>query len=84
MTGLNRFVASLPGYPNCYVVHPYPGLADGSVTLTAWGWTHAVELADTAAMEAFAADHRNQAPRFIEECGASGRITSSGPSHDAP
>lgn len=81
---LEGFVESLPGYPNCYVIHPYPGLADGGVTLTAWGWADAVDLEDTAAMEAFAADHRNQGPRFIEECGASGSVVSSGTSHDAP
>ena len=82
---LQAFVEGLQGYPGCYVVHPYPGVPDGSVTLTSWGWTHTVELSDETAMDAFVEDHRNQAPLFIDNaCGYSPPAPAPTTPDDAP
>ncbi len=77
------FVESLPGYPGCYVAHPYSGVADGEATLTAWGWTRTVEIGDTDAMDAFVAAHRNNGPLFIDGACGAGAPDSAAPTPDA-
>ncbi len=81
LADLQSFVEGLEGYPGCYIVQPYPGVPDGSVTLTSWGWTHTAELSDKTAMDEFVIDHRNQAPLFLDNnCGPGG--DSSAPSSE--
>lgn len=85
LADLQAFVEGLQGYPGCYVVHPYQGVPDGSVTLTSWGWTHTAELSDTTAMDDFVIDHRNQAPLFIDNaCGYSPAAPAPTTPDDAP
>lgn len=68
---LRQLVEGLPGYPGCYVVHPYAGVPRGSVTLTAWGWTQQVAGVDSFLIRTFAADHVNAGPQFLgPSCGA--------------
>ena len=68
---LHGYAEALFGFPACYVIHPYSGIPEGDVTLTAWNWTDTMELEDKAAMGAFVNDHRNRAPLFIDQqCGA--------------
>jgi len=62
---LKAFVEGLPGYPGCYLVNPYPGIQDGQVVMTAWGWTHEVKADNTNEMDQFAKDHRNKGPLYI-------------------
>ena len=82
LAGLLSFVETLPDYPGCYVAHPYPGVPDGEVTLTAWGWTHTVPLADTAEMEAFVESHRNQGEAYLgPDC--TGAAADAAPTPDA-
>ena len=57
-TELQAFVESLPGYPDCYVVHPHEGVAEGDIQLTAWGWLDTVTPSETDAMRNFVDDHR--------------------------
>lgn len=59
-TELEAFVASLSGYPDCYVVQPHFAVDEGEITLTAWGWTHTVTPSDTDAMRNFVEDHRDE------------------------
>ncbi len=71
VTDLRQLVEALPGYPGCYVVHPYAGVPAGSVTLTAWGWTQQVAGVDRFAIQTFADDHVNAGPQFLGlSCGA--------------
>ena len=71
LSDLRLFVEALPGYPGCYVAHPYAAVPAGSVTLTAWGWTQEVAGVDRFLMETFVDDHVNQGPQFVGlSCGA--------------
>ncbi len=71
VTDLRQLVEALPGYPGCYVVHPYDGVPAGSVTLTAWGWTQQVAGVDRFLIQTFADDHVNAGPQFLGlSCGA--------------
>ncbi len=80
LADLQAFVEGQPGYPGCYVVHPYPGVPEGSVTLTSWGWTHTAELSDKTVIDAFVTDHRNQAPMFLDNnCGPGGDFSPPSP-----
>lgn len=68
---LRQLIESLPGYPGCYILHPYEGIPAGSVTMTAWGWTQNVTGADPFLIQTFADDHVNQGPQFLgPSCGA--------------
>ena len=68
---LRQLVEALPGYPGCYVVHPYAGVPAGSVTVTAWGWIQEIAGVDRFLMQTFAADHLNQGSQFHgPSCGA--------------
>ena len=71
VSDLRAFVESLPGYPACYVVHPYAAVPSGSVTLTSWGWTQEVAGVDRFLMETFVNDHVNLGAQFLDpSCGA--------------
>ena len=71
VTDLRQLVEALPGYPGCYVVHPYAGVPAGSVTLTAWGWTQQVAGVDRFLIQTFATDHLNDGPQHLDlSCGA--------------
>ena len=71
VSDLRLFVESLPGYPGCYVVHPYAAVPSGSVTLTSWGWTQQVAGVDRFLMETFVDDHVNLGAQFLGlSCGA--------------
>ncbi len=87
LAGLRSFIEGLPGYPGCYVAHPYAGVAEGEVVLTAWGWTHTAAVGDTDEMELFATNRKNQAPLFIDgSCGASleGAAATASPAQETP
>lgn len=65
-------VDNLPGFPACYVVHPFEGIEEGRITLTAWGWMQSFETVDRNGMRAFIDDHRNEAPVYLGvDCGFS-------------
>ncbi len=84
LAGLLSFVETQPGYPGCYVVHPYASVPDGEATLTAWGWTHTVPLTDTAGMEAFVESHRNQGEAYLgPDCAAAPAPTGAFPTPEA-
>ena len=71
VTDLRQLVEALPGYPSCYLVHPYAGVPTGSVTLTAWGWTQEVAGVDRFLLQTFADDHLNQGAEYLgPSCGA--------------
>ena len=71
VTDLRQLVEALPGYPGCYVLHPYAGVPSGSVTLTAWSWTQQVAGVDRFLIQTFANDHVNAGPQFLgPSCGA--------------
>ena len=71
VTDLRQLVEALPGYPGCYVVHPYADVPAGSVTLTAWGWSQQVASVDRFLLQTFADDHVNNGPQFLGlSCGA--------------
>ena len=71
LTDLRQLVEALPGYPGCYVVHPYAGVPAGSVTLTAWGWTREIAGVNRLLMQTFVDDHINQGAQFLSaSCGA--------------
>ena len=61
-TELEAFVASLPGYPDCYVVQPHADIDEGEIQLTAWGWLDNVTPSETGAMRDFVDDHRANGP----------------------
>ncbi|MEX2431213.1 MAG: DUF3105 domain-containing protein [Dehalococcoidia bacterium] len=67
---LRSFVEGLPGYPACYVMHPYPEVPEGAVVLTSWGWTQQLNGVDRTGMADFVNDHRNQGDEFLNtNCG---------------
>ncbi|MCH8848935.1 MAG: DUF3105 domain-containing protein [Chloroflexi bacterium] len=71
VTDLRQLVEALPGYPGCYLMHPYAGVPSGSVTLTAWGWTQQVAGVDRFLIQTFANDHLNDGPQHLDlSCGA--------------
>lgn len=59
---LQAFVEGLPGYPDCYVLHPHAGVDEGDIQLTAWGWLDTVTPSETDAMRDFVDDHRANGP----------------------
>ena len=59
---LQAFVEDLPGYPDCYVLHPHAGVDEGEIRLTAWGWLDSVTPSETGAMRDFVDDHRANGP----------------------
>lgn len=71
---LRAFVEGLDGYPDCYLMQPHSAVAEGGVSLAAWGWTTEppVALDDTAAMQAFVNDHRANGPDSPGDGGCDG------------
>ena len=72
-TELEAFVASLPGYPDCYIVQPHAAVDEGEITVTAWGWINTLTPSETNAMRDFVDDHRANtldAESRGESCGA--------------
>lgn len=72
-TELQAFVASLPGYPDCYVVQPHADVAEGEIELAAWGRLDTVTPSETGAMRDFVDDHRANTPDaevLGESCGS--------------
>ena len=76
---LQAFVESQPGYPGCFLMQPNASVAEGTVTLTAWEWLETYPGVDEVGMQAFIADHRNDAPLFVSNtCGAAPDTSTSG------
>ncbi len=73
VAGLRAFVEGLDGYPDCYVMQPHSAVAEGAVSLAAWGWTTEPPVApdDTTAMRSFVDSHRANGPDSPDGgCGA--------------
>jgi hypothetical protein len=82
---LQAFVESQAGYPGCFLMQPNTSVAEGTVTLTAWEWLETYPSVDEVGMQAFIADHRNDAPLFVSNtCGAASELSAAdAPSTDA-
>ena len=59
---LQAFVESLPGHPDCYVMHPHSAVSEGEIEVAAWGWLDTVTPSETDAMRDFVDDHRANGP----------------------
>jgi hypothetical protein len=71
MAALREFVEGQPGYPGCFVMHPYSDIDPGSIVLTSWQWLQQIEGADTEGMQAFVDAHRNSGPEHLgPNCGS--------------
>lgn len=71
LASLTAFIEGLNGYPGCLVQRPHTSVAEGSVVVTAWGWTQEFAEVNTEGIALFIATHQNQAPLYIGiDCGA--------------
>jgi hypothetical protein len=67
---LTEFVGNQPGYPGCLIVRPYEALAEGTVSLTAWGWIQEFATLDNDSMQLFIDSHKNRGPENLgADCG---------------
>lgn len=75
ITLLTEFVGGQPGYPGCLMVRPYETIAEGSISLTAWGWIQEFDTLDKAGMQLFIDSHKNRGPENLGiDCGGSHRM----------
>ena len=81
---LVAFAESQQGFPGCFVMHPYEGVTEGTVTLTSWGWLQNYPGTDKAGMQGFIQDHRNGGAQYIDATCGSGVALSAPPpvAHD--
>ena len=71
LADLTAFTEGFSGYPGCLVQRLHEGVAEGSIVLTAWGWSQEFATVDTEGIALFIASHQNQAPLYFGlDCGA--------------
>jgi hypothetical protein len=77
---LTSYLEAQPGYPGCFILQPHAGVAEGTVTLTSWGWMETYTGVDRPGMQQFVGDHRNNAPQFLgQTCGADTTLPEAAP-----
>jgi hypothetical protein len=71
LADLTSYLEAQLGYPGCFVAQPHASVAEGSVTLTSWGWTETYSGVDRPGMQRFVDDHRNIEVSYVgPTCGA--------------
>ena len=75
IASLQSFVEGQPGFPGCFIMRPYPDVAEGSVVLTTWEWLQEFQGLEAEAMQLFIDDHKARGPEDLGPgCGATGRM----------
>ncbi|MDA0797208.1 MAG: DUF3105 domain-containing protein [Chloroflexi bacterium] len=79
LADLTSYLEAQLGYPGCFIAQPYASVAEGSVTLTSWGWTETYPGVDRPGMQRFVDDHRNNGVSFEgQTCGADTTLPEAG------
>ncbi len=79
LADLTSYLEAQLGYPGCFIAQPYASVAEGSVTLTSWGWTETYSGVDRPGMQRFVDDHRNNGVSFEgQTCGADTTLPEAG------
>ncbi len=76
---LKTAAEGLPGWPDYYILTPYPSLdRDSPIALTAWQVIQYLDTADAAAMEDFANAYRTFGPEIASGCAPGGFMQAGG------
>ena len=76
---LETAAEGLPGWPDYYILTPYPDLDRASpIALTAWRVVQYLDTVDAAAMEAFANAYRTFGPEVASGCAPGGFMPAQG------
>ena len=76
---LTAAAEELPGWPDYYILTPYPSLdRDSPIALTAWQVIQYLDTVDAAAMEEFANAYRTFGPEVASGCAPGGFMQAQG------